>query len=217
MATWIVHLRIAERFSALFGEEFLVGNLAADCGAEMPDGTFSPPACVTHWLKAGQGKQSCDYIRFAEQYLRTPHTPAERLFLLGYMIHLVTDVLWSLEVNQPIKERYADFYRRDHDGFYRAVKPDWYECDFRFLKAHPDFVPYRMLCSLTQPKFEPDRLLGYYKDGMIMSQMKNICEFYRSNQPCDRKLLYLTETQADSFVELAAERISVMLKEWIEV
>ena len=215
MATWIVHLRIAERFPALFGNEFLVGNLAADCGAEMPDGTFSPPSSVTH--RTESGKQNCNYNGFAEQYLRASHTPAERAFLLGYWAHLVTDVLWSKEINQPIKERYADFYKHDHDRFYRAVKPDWYECDFRFLKAHPDFAPYRMLCSLTGLEINPDRLLGYYDDGMIMSQMKNMCEFYRSNQPCGRELIYLTEAQADSFVELAAEQISVMMKDWIEV
>lgn len=220
MATWIVHLRVAqrlaERFAPLACIEFAVGSLAADCGAVMPDGSYSPPSSVTHWLKAGQGKQSCDYSRFAERYLNAGHTPAENAFLLGYYAHLVTDMLWSEKINLPLKQKYSDFYKSDRDGFYRAVKPDWYECDFRYLCANPDFEPYRELCALERLEIAPERLLGYYRDGMIMRQMENICEYYQGRLPEERELKYLTEAQVNRFVELAADDIAAMLKQWTE-
>ena len=81
MATWLAHLRVAELILEEFHfpeEDFLVGNIAPDCGEPVPGG-FDPPKEVTHWTVTGS-KGGCDYERFRRELIAgrdlDPHTRA---------------------------------------------------------------------------------------------------------------------------------------------
>ena len=70
MATWLAHLRVAELILEGFHlpeEDFLVGNIAPDCGKPVPGG-FDPPKEVTHWTVTGS-KGGCDYERFRRELI----------------------------------------------------------------------------------------------------------------------------------------------------
>ena len=98
MATWIVHLRIADIFikEQLIPDnhkkEFICGSLAPDCGYGIKDsfGDFSPPPSVTHWTPDGC-KIFCEYNNFYDTYLKGKEANADYYLYLGYYMHLLTD------------------------------------------------------------------------------------------------------------------------------
>ena len=99
MATWIVHLRIAEnlleRITGLLPAPFAVGSIAPDSG--IPDEKwekFKPPSEITHFQAPEGCAHSSDDLGFFREYLSTPESdPEKSSFLWGYFCHLVTDNL----------------------------------------------------------------------------------------------------------------------------
>ena len=57
MASWIVHLRIADKLLERFPFDeasFVVGSIAPDCGRQNPDGlTYTPSKAVSHCTPDG--------------------------------------------------------------------------------------------------------------------------------------------------------------------
>lgn len=104
MATWIVHLRVAENILKTFDfivNEFLVGNIGPDSGVPSEDySSFNPPKLLTHWLQSE--KENIDKngskigaYQFKEEYLSGNYkTKKEFSFLVGYYTHLLTDIRW---------------------------------------------------------------------------------------------------------------------------
>jgi hypothetical protein len=109
MATWTVHLRIAQKFIDSFPfldkKEFIAGSLAPDCGYKVSERTFNPPPKVTHFSKTGM-KNDCDYKEFANKYLLRAKNNKEHSFYLGYYTHLLTDILWSFIIYVPTYDMY---------------------------------------------------------------------------------------------------------------
>ena len=73
MATWIGHMRIADyfmkRYEMLNNAEFLVGNIAPDCGVPNEDwSVFTPGKEITHWHKKGSAE--IDAEDFRQKYLQ---------------------------------------------------------------------------------------------------------------------------------------------------
>lgn len=205
MASWIVHLRVAEGLLESLGAsraEFIVGNIAPDCGVADENGGFFPPASVTHWTESSKG--ACEYDRFYEQLMPTAKTDAQRSLLLGYFCHLMTDVLWSRHINAPTKERLHTLYSTDRDEYYRIVKADWYDSDAEFLTRHKD---YHMLNELSAARGCDCSIIPYYGADNVEKQIAFIGEFYKSRVYDGRELVYLTPQQADEFVKSTVSEI----------
>ena len=117
MATWIVHLRIAqnlfEQIDGLNQEYFLIGNLGPDLNIQDEDDreTFRPPGDVTHFRTLSDDKFWCSDLDFYRKYLSKPkwagRGPKRFSFLLGYFFHLLTDNLWHQEVGAPTQAQYS--------------------------------------------------------------------------------------------------------------
>lgn len=209
LATWLAHLRVADRLLDEFGfpeTHFLAGNVAPDCGEPVPGG-FDPPKEVTHWTSSGKGH--CDYERFRRELLSQEREPEERAFLVGYFCHLMADVLWVRLINDPAKERFKALYTADREEYYRRVKPEWYANDFLFLKKCPDFRGFRRFCEIRE---FPVSCLPYYKTDSVEKQIRNIQTFYLSGKEVPDCFTYLAPQQMDRWVEEAAERISTRLR-----
>lgn len=209
MASWIIHLRIADALlrrqecTALEPSHFLAGNIAPDCGKPVEGGGFDPDLHVTHFTKTKKG--ACEYMRFWEDFGREETDSARRSFYLGYFVHLMTDVLWVRWINDPTKEKYSELYRSDRTEYYRLVKGDWYGQDFLYLQKHPDFCAYRRFCELSD--YENDWLPFYDRDNLQI-QFRHIAAFYGDGGTrVQRTFSYLTEQEADAFVEKAAALI----------
>lgn len=207
-------MRIAEQYIARKLIEdpvgFVLGSVAPDCGYGVKDsfGEFTPPPEITHWAPGGI-KVYCEYWRFREEYLQDGKSGADYEFYLGYYIHLLTDILWSSMIYLPTRLKYAEEYEKDPE-FLKTIKVDWYDLDYKYLRDHPDFLPYKILKGTDSVK----DYLPYYEPGQLTKQIRFIADYYSdcSGRVLDRKYEYMTEQQMDNFISCAVDLIDYDLK-----
>lgn len=206
MASWIVHLRVADGLidkMNVDAEKFIAGNIAPDCGKRLPEGGFSPDKGVTHFTAKGKGE--CNYSGFYEQYVRHESDFGRRSFYLGYFTHLMTDVLWVRLINEPTKARFAELYGSDREEYYRQVKADWYGQDFAYLKREPELRAWKIFRRITD---FPNEYLDFYGVDNMSVQFADIVRFYtHGSTDKDREYIYLSAETADNFAAEAAEKI----------
>lgn len=214
MATWIVHLRIADIFikenliPQEYKTEFVCGSLAPDCGYGAKDsfGEFTPPPAVTHWTPSGS-KIFCEYDSFFDTYLKGKDKNSDYYFYLGYYAHLITDVLWSTSIYMPTRFKYAQEYK-DDPLYLNTIKKDWYGLDFDYLANTPDFEPYKLLCNAKQV----NDYLPYYEAGQLTKQLKFIADYYKNTENHSSHIYkFLTPKEVDEFIKTAAELIKVKI------
>lgn len=211
MASWIVHLRLAERLleqiDGLNPEQFGIGNIAPDSG--IPDEnweTFDPPTKVTHFQpdKIGDSFRSED-LRFYREYLQglpwPDGEPKKFSFLLGYFFHLITDNLWWFNVGQPTKTKFAAQFEAD-DKFIWMVKKDWYGLDFRYVRANPECFFWRVFLES-----EVDRqYLDFLPVEAVKRNVAHIKDYYQRRDEkieamIDHEYIYMTKADMDAFIE----------------
>ena len=221
MASWIIHLRVADellkRFPALCPTEFCIGNIAPDSGVPGEGYTFTPPKSVSHFQKPHGDHKISGYDIYADAYLtpkkRNEYDGASLSFHLGYFSHLLTDYLWALNIALPTFENDRDEYLRDKAAAVRKYKIDWYDLDFRYLRDHPDFYAFKV-CAASEGI--ENRWLDFYPNEAFEQSRKRITEFYSEKcENLDREYTWLTPERADVFVRTAVERIAAEIKEMI--
>lgn len=104
MATWIVHMRIADilldEISNLTTTEYVVGNIAPDSGVPNEDwSVFTPSSDVSHFMKYDNDGIKLininEYIdSFYSKEQRKQYGAKQKSFYLGYLTHLLTDMMW---------------------------------------------------------------------------------------------------------------------------
>lgn len=215
MASWMVHLRIADKLldniSDLSPVEFIVGNVAPDSGVPNEDwSVFTPSTQVSHF-KTDSSKANPD--AFARKYftpaLQAGYSGQQYGFYLGYLVHLITDVLWVRDIYDPSKLRFAEERDKDPDNFIWKLKADWYDLDFKFLRDHPGFRAFRVYLGAVgfvnefMEEFSPDA---------FDNRRQYITSFYLGdNDHLDRDYPYLTEPEMDAFTDNAVKEILQLL------
>lgn len=213
MASWIVHLRIAENLlqamSDLDTPMFAIGNIAPDSG--IPDENwenFTPPVEVTHFRLDNRGYN--EDLRFFKKYFSAEsltENAREFPFRLGYFFHLVTDNYWWKRIGQPTRERFMAEYEAD-EKFIWEVKRDWYGLDFICVRDHPD--------SLFWQSFLQSDIQQSYLDFLPLEalhhRMSYIKEFYQRQdekvlEMYQRPYIYLSKTEMDRFVDRVSEEL----------
>ena len=149
MATWIVHLRIADRLldclEGIAQTQFVVGNIAPDSGLPNADWTaYTPDSRVSHFRINRDGEpKEINVQAFLDRYFsegqRQAYNVEEYSFFLGYLVHLLTDQEWAWRIYRPELAKHSQAFRGNRDELNRAMKRDWYDLDFVYLKKHPDF------------------------------------------------------------------------------
>ena len=211
MASWIVHLRVAEKlleaWPGLDPAQFAVGNIAPDAG--IPDEKwehFTPPPEVTHFKGQGEGGLYGDevfYHRYLAPLVRDA-APLRHAFLLGYYCHLVTDNQWWLTIGEPTQKRWAEQFARDKN-FIWEVKDDWYGLDFRYVRAHPESVFWKVFLACS---YRAD-YLDFLPAEAVRQRVEYIRAFYQRDDEAiqamlSRPYIYLSEREMDAFVERTA-------------
>ena len=208
MASWMIHLRIADklldRVPDLSPIEFIMGSMAPDSGVPNEDwSAFTPSTALSHYrTDSGTGKKHIDISAYVEQYF-TPeliqdYTNQQYSFYLGYYTHLLTDMHWSKLVARPTRERFPD-------TGWAEIKKDWYDLDFLYLKKHPGFRAFR--AYLGSVGFR-NTYMDFFAPDAFDNRRAYITSFYlQKNDHLDREYPYLTEEEADSFVNSATEAI----------
>lgn len=211
MASWMVHLRIADklldRLPGIAPVEFIVGNIAPDSGVPNEDwSAFSPPTKISHF-KTPEKKAGPEL--FAEKYF----TPAQQEaydqrqfgFYLGYLTHLITDVLWSDRIAVPSFRKYLGEKPNYTDPLVWEIKEDWYDLDYKYLRDHPGFRAFRVYLGAVG--FRNDFMEEFAQDA-IDNRRAYITDFYlQGKDNLDREYPYLTEAEMDAFVDEAVREI----------
>jgi hypothetical protein len=212
MATWIAHLRIADKLMKQMNiqniNEFIVGNIGPDCGVPNEDWSeFDPPGEISHW-RLNKNKE-IDYNAFYTKYCIIRNSD----FYLGYYIHLITDYLWGKIINQDKMKKYKNDYYRDKN-FIWTMKKDWYDLDKKYLNENVLFT-YNEFIKIKE--FE-NTYFDFYPENAFIRQIKYITDFYESrDRNLNREFIFLTEDEMDDFVEIGFKRILKNLSEIGEV
>lgn len=196
MATWLTHLRIADR---LFDEIkindktlFFAGNIA-------PDINISPD--ITHWCINGD-KATCDVNSFYHEYIQYNTSSSDFDFYLGYYVHLLTDILWHKQMIEPLK-------RHDRD-FIRNVKENWNSIDYNFLSDEKVFRPIVALSDTV--KYEK-QWFDYCSAGQI-KELYNYIITFRKDNSCKCSCVDITiKQEIELFIEEASNFIFSILKQ----
>ena len=215
MASWMVHLRIADKLlssnSFLKAKEFIVGNIAPDSGVPNEDWSkFSPPTKISHFkIPREDGKLIISVNKYKEKYftsdLLDTYTPEQYSFYVGYLTHLLTDILWIERVFNPTATKDPN-YSADPSFAVSEWKKDWYDLDFLYLYEHPDFKAFATY--LSAEGFE-NTFMEEFSIEAFDNRRAYICEFYSEDRKgLYREYPYLTATQMDDFVEYAVGYIS---------
>jgi hypothetical protein len=215
MATWIAHLRVAEKLLNkgynFDPEAFVVGNIGPDSGVPNEDwSNFDPPKKITHW--EGEGKK-INVQGFWDKYLSNENIEESDevfSFKIGYFVHLLTDIEWSKLFDKKKKEAlYKEGLEKDKN-FIWVIKKDWYGLDYLYLKKNPMSIFNTLFRNITSV---PD-YLDYFPKGAFEKQVKYITEFYLGeNNETKDNFIYLNEEEMDDFIENATSVIDELLGE----
>ena len=224
MATWIVHLRLAENLLSLIPDldagQFSLGNTAPDSG--VPDENwknFDPPTYITHLLSQEKVWLGPADVDFYKEYLAGVQAEdKERFsFRLGYFFHLLTDHLWYRLIDKPTRARFSAEYAVD-PKIVSKVKKDWYGLDLAYVRDHPDFLFWH-----TYLLAEPTACdLDFLPLNAVNHQLNYIKNFYKNYETSLKDYssppyTYLTLEEVDAFVETAAQEIYRIYRElWVE-
>lgn len=217
MATWIVHLRLAERLldriPGLDETYFAIGSVAPDSG--IPDEnweTFDPPPQILHFHVGEDESRTCADLVFYRRHLaplsRWVPSSERFSFLLGYFFHLATDNLWDTQIGSPTRERFAAEFAADPQ-FVWQVKRDWYGLDFAHVRREPDALFWRVFLD---GEYNGD-FLDFLPREAVAQRLEYIKQLYqRTDEKVEewyiqRPDLYLTEEEMERFVTGGAERL----------
>ena len=215
MASWMVHLRIADQLMDRIGDldetAFVMGSIAPDSGAPGPaPAVYTPPKSVSHFRTETEEGRVFDRDRFAGAHLAPAKIRAysrrEFSFFLGYYAHLLTDDAWIREILRPAAMEYAGEDGTVPMSVILEMKRDWYDLDFRYLKEHPDcraFAVYERASG-----FRND-FLDFFSQDAFDRRRESICAFYRGGEhgALYRTYPYLTPERADAFTDETAVKI----------
>ena len=216
MASWMVHLRIADglldRIPQLSAVDFVVGNIAPDSGVPNGDWSeFTPSVIVSHFRVDHSIPKNICIPAFVERYFtpaqRARYSPAQNSFFLGYLVHLMTDQLWSAQVVNALKERFPDQWQADRQGLIARAKEDWYDLDYKYLRQHPDFRAFQIYKNAAGYE---NCFMSEFAPDAFDNRRQYVTSFYlEENDHLDREYPYLTEGQMDGFVlDASAEILS---------
>ena len=209
MATWVIHLRVADALrnrwqplQTLPELPFVVGNLVPDGGVEVSPHVYVPDSATTHWTPTGK-KRDIDVEAFCRAYLQNPAlTPEQTAFYRGYEAHLRTDVEWIWQILKPLKQKLgiAHFTGTPYDG---RLRQNLTYLEQAFCRQAKSFQAWELA---QQTKAFPNDVLPYYAEDTLTLKLQELRERYA--EPVAPPEQYLvTAGQLDAFVRQTVEQI----------
>jgi hypothetical protein len=206
LATWIGHLRIAEKLldqiPSLNEEGFTLGNLGPDSGVPNADWSeFDPPKEVTHFLRTGGGEDKIHDLEFYHSYLQktSPDGSFTYSYSLGYFFHLICDNLWTRRVWYTAKHQFAEEFSQNGKQYIWELKKDWYDLDHKYVRDNKASLFWRVL----MPAPNPPALLPFLSEHAMHHSLDYIRHFYSQPDPTanlDRAYPHLNEYTMSRYV-----------------
>lgn len=207
MATWIVHLRLAEKLYKELDDllidktAFYLGNIAIDSGKVNEDLTLSPPRYISHWFEDESKTSGCRFKDFYHFFLDEEKDLFSFSFYLGCVSHLITDNMWHQNIVVETKDKYRNEFKNDYK-FILKPKKDWYDLDFLFVRDNVDFEPLVLLSNVKNFK---NIYLPWFDEEAIQLKIDELLAFYRIiPNDLDREYIFLTNKEMEQFIECTA-------------
>ena len=208
MATWMAHLRIADRLLDIFDgierTEFIMGNIAPDSGVPCSD-RYVPDKNTSHFQnRDSDGELIFGWRIFADKYLSPEkiktYNKKEFSFYLGYFTHLLADDKWKIIMN-PLKEKDGENYKENKSATISKWKKDWYDLDRLFIRDHPGFRAFEIYKNAGEFR---NTFLDFFSETAFDERRAFIVDFY-SHIPddLDREYVWLTEETMREYIEAA--------------
>ncbi len=221
MASWMVHLRIADQLldeiDNLSFTEFVVGNIAPDSGIPNDDwSVFTPSGDISHFKTTDQdGLKNIHLHEYVEMFFsaehRTRYNMKQKSFYLGYLTHLLTDILWVDQIVRPCKDKFKALYDKDRTEWIWTLKKDWYDLDFLYIKKNPDFRAFSIYKNAIGFHNE---YIEFFSEDAFDLRRQYISSFYSSKREnLEREYIYLSENEMERFVNDSSGTIGRILKE----
>lgn len=211
MASWMVHLRIADlllkEFDTVEQTEFIMGNIAPDSGVPSEDWSYyTPPKEASHFWDEQRHTQFDQYMeKYFTRDMRESYSQKQYSFFLGYLTHLVADYLWVEQIVYPCMEIHKEEVSKDRQGFLWKMKADWYDLDFLYLSKNPDFSAYHIYRNAVG--FE-NTYMDFFSKDAFDDRREYIVGFYsEQRENLDREYPYLDEYHMNQFVKDAVKII----------
>ena len=213
MATWVVHLRVAEKvlnhLSDINETAYYVGTLAPDSGRMADAFTYLPPKDVSHWKREGVSfeQRFIDNSEFYKKYGENETDPFKKSLFIGYYVHILLDTMYVREVIRPFIEKNGrPFWRENID----KIRAGWYELDFRFVSRTQKFRPLEIIDSVTE---FPNVYFDYFTPDDIIDRVRYASDLYRNCKTDDTiEFLTITPDGMEEFIEKSSEEIIDILK-----
>jgi len=220
VATWIVHLRVADKLLDSIPDispvEFVVGNIAPDSGIPNQDwSVFTPSGDVSHFKTTdADGLKVIHIHEFVDQYYsieqRKKYDCKQMSFYLGYLSHLITDMHWANGIVRPSIEKFRTLYDNDRKVWIGTLKKDWYDLDFLYLIKNPVFRAFSMYESAVGFS---NIYMDFFSEDAFDNRRGYIVNFYRGQREnVERVYNYLTEDEMDRFVDECAGLVCQTLR-----
>lgn len=221
MASWMVHLRITDnlldKLCNLSPIEFVVGNIAPDSGIPNEDwSVFTPNGDISHFKTTdADGLKDIHLEQYVERYFtpeqRELYNREQKSFYLGYLTHLITDMLWADHIVRPSKDKFISLFKKDKNEWIWTLKKDWYDLDFLYLKKNSDCRAYSIYQNAVG--FRND-YMDFFSPDAFDNRRVYITGFYNKGRDgLEREYIYLSEEAMDRFVEESTGSILRILEE----
>lgn len=221
MASWMVHLRIADKLideiCDLSYTEFVVGNIAPDSGVPNDDwSVFTPSGDISHFKTTDDdGFKDIHLHEYVEQFFslnqRKQYNMKQKSFYLGYLTHLLTDMMWSNLIVRPCKDKFKDLYDKDREEWIWTLKTDWYDLDFLFIQKNPYF---RAFSIYRKAVGFHNEFIDFFSADAFDNRREYITSFYNQKRDnVEREYTYLNEKEMERFVDETSIHICKLLKE----
>lgn len=213
MATWIMHLRVAEKLKDIFSDldiaAYYVGAIAPDSGKMVDDFTYVPTKDVSHWKREGVSYEQrfLDNTEFYKKYCLSQTDKFKKSLCLGYFVHILTDTIYVRDIIHPYIAKHGwDFWKANITN----IRKGWYEIDFRFLAENENYLPYELL--KTVKPFD-NSFLDYFAPNDVYERIQFAINLY-SKAETDENCEFFTHTpqQAAELEKAMAREISDFLK-----
>lgn len=211
MATWMMHLRVAELVAPYLGSidetAYYVGCIAPDSGRMVDDFTYLPSKDVSHWKRdeVSYEQRFLDNYAFFEKYGKNEEDKFKKSLFLGYYVHILTDTVYVRDVIHPfIEERGKPFWRANITN----IRNGWYELDYRFVSENPNYRPLEIISAVSE---FPNVYFDYFTPDDITERILYAAKLYKnpSVNP-NQEFLTIDKSRQE---ELIGQMVEIILNE----
>ncbi len=213
MATWLTHLRIAEkikeRIPGISLPYLMIGSIAPDSGT--PDEqrrTYNPPKELTHFKTLIKGdKNKIDLEAFYNKHLAPSkiitRSDKTRSFLWGYYFHLISDAHWIEHYLLPLQMTYESTEEKKDKDFIDIMREETDALDFQFLKQ----TDYEIIKTFKNIKADIN-FFNEFEPSYIKECQSRIVSYYEEVPKEESNNKFYTKEMIDQFI-LDAARLCI--------